>query len=327
MLKKTILVTLLLSTLCGCQPSTHTEIGTRPSNSKLPTTEITPAETQATTVVETFPTTKPMATTPPTVPPETTYTQPATVPTEPTVPSSPPVTEPEQPEHSYPIVICENNTAYIIGAVADGVVYTPWDFLYNGKTLDAYFGLLEAVAVSSNIIDTERTICFYDANGDRKSAHVKNVTAQGEYATGVYWLRAELSEAMEQNICIGTYGDVDILPRQISAKEQAIFADMDGDGQTDVVSWAFGQQPDGDWHILTVTIETDGKTYTISKDSELFAYDPGTKVLLADIDLDGYLDVVVYECIECDFYRGVSIFQFVDGAYVELLTYSICEKP
>lgn len=327
MFKRAIFVALLLSVLCGCQPSANTEIGVRPSDSKVPTTGITPTETHPATVVETVPTSKPVATAPTTMPPATTHTQPTTVPTTPTAPSSPPVTEPEYPEHSYPIVICVNNTAYIIGAVADGVVYTPWDFLYNGKTLDAYFGLLEEVVVNSNIIDTERTIYFYDANGDRKSVHIKSVTAQGEYATGVYWLRAELSETMEQEICIGTYCDVDILPQKILAKEQSIFADMDGDGQTDAVSWAFEQQPEGDLHKLRVTIETDGKTYTISKESELFAYDPRTKILLADIDLDGYLDVVVYECIEHDFYRGVSIFQFVDGEYVESLTYSICEKP
>ena len=225
------------------------------------------------------------------------------------------------------MLLCENGQTYIIGAVADGVVYTPQDFSYNGQSLGAYFGIIEAQEVSSPILDTERSLAFYDANGERRVTNPQRLTAQGEHATGIYWLRLELTETPGEGIWVGTYADVDIHPGEIVQKACSIAADMNGDGEGDLVYWELGRNTAGDEYSVNITVEIGGETYVITRTNQIFGYEPTTEILLTDIDLDGDLEIVIYEDMESDFYRGIAIYSIADDEYVEILSYTIASIP
>lgn len=336
-MKNRIAVVLLATMfLCGCRAAQTNPSQTGPRNTNPSVTSSVPTTATKPTTIPTVPTV-PTVPTLPTVPTIPTVPTDPTVPTKPTIPTTPdppPVLDcpadwdPNSPLTCYPLLFVENGQAYIIGAMTPNNLYTPWDFRYNGEPLEDYFGGAEDVPVFTGILNTSNTLAFYGFTGSTFETGVKEVTARGEFGTGNYWVKAALTQQDCQGVFLGTYRGVNFSPENALYGNRRISADLDSDGSMDYVTWDFSRSQTESAYICSIFIEIGSASYTIQRMSEYFSYaQEETEVWVADIDQDGRFEIVVYEKMEDDYSRGVSIYRLGADGYSEVLSYQIASKP
>lgn len=224
----------------------------------------------------------------------------------------------------YPLIFVENGQAYIIGAYStEGVWYSPYSFLYDGKALSEYYGLEMGISVTSPILSMEKPLTFHSEHNSFTAA-VLDMTVNGEYATGNYWVKLQMDRQVPDGLYFGSYDGLDMVPESISYGNALVSADLDSDGDMDQITWAF-EESEGVYS-YTVTVERNGQSYSFERWTEYFGYED-VQILVADVNRDGYMELIVYEKMENGFYRGVSIYGLDFVGYIERIQYTIASMP
>lgn len=231
---------------------------------------------------------------------------------------------------NYPLIFAIHGEAYIIGAMQDGVLVPPDQFLYNGLPLNNYYGLEESESVSSDIINLDIPITLYSFWHGEYTGNVTGMTVKGEYATGNYWIKLEIDFEISNGPLFGTYSGTTIAAKDFDFLDLSnpsysrVYVDMDSDGDRDTVTEQYDISEGAPRRVIT--IEKNGVTYRIEKwDSKFANY--GVRMLAVDINQDGEMELLVYEEAEGEDYEAVRIFEFDSDHYSECLYYIIHSMP
>ncbi len=212
-----------------------------------------------------------------------------------------------------------SDQAYIIGAFNKDGFHTTREFPYNDRHLNDYIEEVDGETVETNIIDTSKTLRFYDRNGSFFEADCGKIRCYSEAIIGEAHICADVKSdiPIDSQRFLGTYNGVDIFPESIEYSGNSITVDLDCDGDNEVVKWqfedAYGEYSGGDYYHYSLTAVIDGKTVGISDNYDWLPLEKGDfEVFIADVDMDGKFEIIVYE-------KGTSIFS-------NILIYDVSSK-
>jgi len=234
---------------------------------------------------------------------------------------------------NYPLLLIDTtnhtNEAYILCAFSSEELCKLTDYQYNGLPLSAFMGQT-SVPVTSSIIDLTKSVNFYDTAGNAFEATSTALSCTGRVYDEVYEVRVTFDRqaASAPKFYLGTYAGVKLLPDNAEYTDSSIFADMDGNGTTDSVTWTFTPADPvyGDNWDYAVTATRNGITYTVAEKGYLSLQKEDLAVFVADVDQDKELEIVVYE-------KGMSrfgtlkIYNFQGEGYTAILTYIVESEP
>lgn len=223
----------------------------------------------------------------------------------------------------------ENTNAYVLCGFAPGRMYSTEDYLYNGRKLSEYIREQD-VAVSSNILDRNKTLSFCDVNGKRFETATDGLRCTGRMIDETVEVQAKLSQIPNQKSCyLGTYCGIPIFPESITYGNRSISADLNTDGNPDTIFWEFAPaDPDlyGEHFHYTVTATIGTQAYTIESNSQLPCKEEDVQIFVADVDLDGNYELIIYSKGMSRF-RTISIYQLGTDSVNQLLYYIINPEP
>lgn len=233
----------------------------------------------------------------------------------------------------YPLLLIDTTNhhgeAYTLCSFACGKLCKPEDYQYNGQPISSFMGK-NSVPVTSPIIDLAKPLCFFDTKGNAFDAVATALYCTGRVYDEVYEVRVAFDRqtASAPKFYLGTYAGVKLLPDNAEYTDSSIFADMDGNGTTDSVTWTFTPADPvyGDNWDYAVTATRNGITYTVAEKGYLPLQKQDLAVFLADVDQDKTFEIVVYE-------KGMSrfgtlkIYKFHEEGYVPILTYIVESEP
>lgn len=223
----------------------------------------------------------------------------------------------------------ENTNAYVLCGFAPGRMYSTEDYLYNGRKLSEYIREQD-VAVSSNILDRNKTLSFCDVNGNRFETVTDGLRCTGRMIDETVEVQAELRQIPNQRSCyLGTYSGIPIFPESITYGNRSISVDLNTDGNLDAISWKFiPAEPElyGEHFHYTVTATIGTQAYTIESNSQLPCKEEDVQIFVADVDLDGNYELIIYSKGMSRF-RTISIYQLCADSVNQLLYYIINPEP
>lgn len=244
---------------------------------------------------------------------------------------------PNKNSPTYPLLFIDttdniSDKAYIICAFNEEGAYATNEFLYSDKNLGDYIEA-QGVIVESDIIDTSNSITFYDKNGISFDSYCGKISCYGEPIIYETHVCADVNSDMPSSGLRfwGTYSELDIYPDEIEYGENSIVVDLDSDGAEDIIRWSFYPAED-DWReeeYYRYTLESviDGKTIAISDNREwLPLKKTDFEVFVADIDLDGVFEVLVYEKAVSRF-NNIFIYDIGSDKSEVLHFYTISPEP
>ncbi len=209
--------------------------------------------------------------------------------------------------------------AYIIGAFNKDGFHTTREFPYNDRHLNDYIEDVDGETVETNIIDTSKTLTFYDRYGSFFEADCGKIRCYSETIIGEAHICADVESdiPIDSRRFLGTYNGVDIFPESIEYNGNSITVDLDCDGDDETIRWSFekddGVYSDRDYYYYTLEAVVDGKKVAISDNKDWIPLEKGDfEVFIADVDMDGNYEVLVYE-------KGTSIFS-------DILIYDVSAK-
>lgn len=192
--------------------------------------------------------------------------------------------------------------AYIIGAFNKDGFHTTREFPYNDRHLNDYIEEVDGETVETNIIDTSKTLRFYDRYGSFFEADCGKIRCYSETIISEAHICADVKSdiPIDSQRFLGTYNGVDIFPESIEYSGNSITVDLDCDGDNEVVEWqfedAYGEYSGGDYYHYSLTAVIDGKTVGISDNYDWLPLEKGDfEVFIADVDMDGKFEIIVYE--------------------------------
>ncbi len=234
---------------------------------------------------------------------------------------------------AYPLLFIDassnNMNAYVLCGFAHGKMYSTEDYLYNGRKLSEYIREQD-VAVSSNILDRNKTLSFCDVNGKRFETATDGLRCTGRMIDETVEVQAELRQIPNQKSCyLGTYSGIPIFPESINYGNRSISVDLNTDGNLDAISWEFvPADPElyGEHFHYTVTATIGTQAYTIESNSQLPCKEEDVQIFVADVDLDGNYELIIYSKGMSRF-RTISIYQLCADSVNLLLCYIINPEP
>ena len=244
--------------------------------------------------------------------------------------AQPSSTQPPSAPTSYPILFLDgiegDTHAYVLCAVDSGELKLAEDYLYNGKPLSDYLDCSNE-AVSSEILDTAQEFTFINANGMTFQTGIDGLTCTDRPLDESIAVCAEVDgQPGEKSYYLGSYTGVSLLPADMTVEDNQLFADLDGDGQVDTVSWAFTPASSGEYFDYTITVSMGGTSCRIESDEYYPCKEADLTVFVADLDQNGSYELVVCENSLSRF-RSVTVYRLNAGTAEAWLTYVIDPEP
>lgn len=233
----------------------------------------------------------------------------------------------------YPLLLLDatnEGNAFVLCTFVSGEMYGIEDYLYNGQKANAFWGQT-MVPVSTSIVNKQGTFAFVDTAGEIFKTGATEIYCTGRVIDEVLEVRLDLREepTTPQKFWLGSYSEIDLLPDNVVYEDEVIAVDMDGNGTTDRICWTFiplQKEENSDWLDYTVTATRNGIEYKIVEKCHLPVKKDDLAVFAADVNLDGEAEIVVFSKYASRF-GNVSVYQFEEGEYIEMLHYVIDPEP
>ena len=247
-----------------------------------------------------------------------------------TVPTQPSLTA----DLDYPILFVDTTNdapqAYILCAYSSGNLLSPEDYTYSDKPLAEYLRA-QNEPVSTEVIDTDKTISFYDMRGQQHKTNITQVSCSGRIIDESVEVRAKLEEVpKEQGHFWGTYAELDLLPQNIFFGDRSISVDLDSDGELDTISWTFtsadSQEYGENYYFYEIMVTTGAKSYSLEGPGHLPCTLEDFSIYVADLDMNGTFELLVYS-------KGLSRFRYINAYQLDkdkicnLFSYVIDPEP
>lgn len=237
------------------------------------------------------------------------------------------------PTNEYPIVIVDTTNsqdrAYVVGFCTGGEVKNLDNYSCDGKGLRDYLGQDDALT-QSPVLDLSRSIKLMDNKGN--TAQIQPVSVQCEESvideTLVFQVAFEPAVSGENSFYIGTYGEIDIVPKEMTCQDYAIQADLDNDGNMDRVEWSFTPTTSayGVKNDYTISVSRNGMSYTLVQENRLPLEEEDLAVFVADLNGDKEYEIIVY-ANGMSLFGEVTVYTFTDSQYSIMLQYAVDCEP
>lgn len=257
------------------------------------------------------------------------------------------ITNPLDGEGMIPLLFVDSTAdagrAYLICAGNNGEVYLADRFAYDGGPLYSVegYGRLEDVdrLSTTKILDLEQSLQFIDPSGKSVATTADSMTTTGRIYASLVMAQAHLTKKLPSGseYYVGSYQNAEMFPADALYTDNSISADLDQNGTADKIQWTLTEQEYvedeflnyfGYYYSYEVTAEYNGTTYTIC--SSYDDYDVVAKgdvqAFLADVDLDGMLEIVVYTKALLRF-DSIYVYDYDGEKFAESLVYVISPMP
>lgn len=239
---------------------------------------------------------------------------------------------------TYPLLFIDttdttnNDKAYVLCAFNEDRIYSTHEFLYNGKRLSDFVFEYDML-VESNIIDTEKDFVFYDNRGNRFETGCENLFCYGEEIINEVHVCASIKTEIKNDAkrYLGTYGNIDVFPSKIEYDKNSITVDLDANGVSDNIYWTLSpaedEYADEGYCYYSLEATINGKKVSIADNEDwLPLAREDLEVFIADVDMDGVFEIVVYEKTVSRF-NNVFIYKINEESGKLLYSYTITPEP
>ena len=241
----------------------------------------------------------------------------------------------EDGEGMVPLLFVETDIykdrAYVLAAGKEGNIYYADQFEYDGEPLYGEYlfegrMILKDEPATSPIMEEHRLLGFQNACGDSFTTTHQGLRTRGETAVEHIYVLVQLHEngVRTDGLYLGSYADVNMFPQDAEYSEQSVLVDLDRNGVKDCVTWELIEKEPFEFEPLDysdylydykVTIEQNGKVYTVENDQSTSVLKNGMAVFVADADQDADFEVIIYEKNGLNA-RDVMIYDFDGTTYV-----------
>ena len=200
-------------------------------------------------------------------------------------------------------------------------------YTYNGNKWDWYFTKkLPNEAVKSTSMDGKKTT-FYTATGEKQDATITSVICEGRILDQFTKVQAETTTKLGKERFIGLLSSKNPYPSKAKHTENAIEADLDGNGKNDRIKWEFDDEsaPDG-YYSCSIECDINGSKYVHNTESDLYYAKDDIEVFVADLNGDKTMEIVIYERA-FSLMSGVVVYQIVDEQLKPIINYTITPGP
>ncbi len=232
---------------------------------------------------------------------------------------------------SYPLLFLDKTNytdqVYVLCAFEEGKLRVAEEFRYNGQELEEFIFQTD-VAVETEIIDTTKAIRLFGPDGNGIEAKTGVIRCSGRPIDGTVEVRTEITQetSYEGQWFLGSYAEVKMFPEEITRGEKMISVDLNADGKRETIRWEFEPIEDieayGERFTYAVLIEREGKVHRIEEEWVLPILEEDLAVFVADLNLDGECEVIVYDRGMSKF-GGITIYRLEGEEYSEWMGYVI----
>ena len=234
----------------------------------------------------------------------------------------------------YPIMFVDtmnySDRAYVLCVYENGVFHTTEEYMYSRSNNSEYIAQ-DSAPVSSDFIDLSQEFKFQNTNGNTFTSSAYGILCSERIIDEFVEVHVALNDkiAEEGSWLLGTYSNIGVFPNSIDYRDDYLSVDLDSDGDMDIVRWTFSPadaEVFGDHHYWNISIEQNGKVYSLENRAHLPINKQSLSVFIADINTDGNYEIIVFTR-QMSKFGEVRIFALSSEKYCEQYLYVIDPEP